>query len=95
MLPNCYILLQSNIDNNNCSSEINYNQRPYHSGDDDISYSYEKAGDKSVAQTVISESCKTCSDKLNKKYPSVSGYPPSRIIIVDSSGNILGDDVED
>ena len=62
-----------NISNNNSSREMNNNHRQYHSDDDHISYNNEKAEDKSVARTVISESCKTVSDKLNKKYPSVSG----------------------
>ena len=92
--PNCYNLLQSNSNNDNSSSENNNNHHLYHSGDDDISYSNEKARDIYVAQTVISESCKTVSDKLNKKYPSVSGSPPSSIVIVDISSNIL-DDFED
>ena len=93
--PNVYTLLQSNNNNDNSSSEINNKYPSYHPNDDDISYSNEKAGNKSISQTVISESCKTVSDKLNKKYPSVSGSPPSRIVIVDISGNILDDDVED
>ena len=67
----------------------------HQSDDDDIPYSNKKGGDKCVAQTVISESCKTVSDKLNKKYPSVSSAPPSTIVVVDSSSNILDNNVED
>ena len=74
---------------------MNNNHRQYHSDDDHIFYNNEKAEDKSVARTVISESCKTVSDKLNKKYPLVSCSPPSNIVLVNSSGKKLGDDVED
>ena len=42
-------------------------------------YNYDKAEDKSVARTVISDSCKTVADKLNKKYQLVSCSPPSNI----------------
>ena len=74
---------------------MDHNFRKYLSEDDSISYDNDKAEDKSVARTVISESCKTVADKLNKKYPSVLGASPSTIVVVDSSGKILGDDVED
>ena len=74
---------------------MNNNHRQYHFDDDHISYNNEKAEDKSVARTIISESCKTVSDKLNKKYSSVSYSPPSNIVLVNSSGKILDDDVED
>ena len=47
--PNCYILHQSNISNDNSSREMNNNLRQYHSDDDHISYNYDKAEDKSVA----------------------------------------------
>ena len=72
---------------------MNNNLRQYNSNDDHISYNYDKAEDKSVARIVISDSYKTVADKLNKKYPSVSCSPPSNIVLLNSSGNILGDDV--
>ena len=46
------------------------NFRQYLSEDDSISYENDKAEDKSVARTVISESCKIVADILNKKYTS-------------------------
>ena len=80
--PNCYNLHQSNISNDNSSREMNNNHRQYHSDDDHISYNYDKAEDKYVARTIISDSCKTVSDKCNKKYPSVSCSPPSNIFLI-------------
>ena len=55
------------------------NFRQYLSENDSIFYNYDKDEDKSVARTVISDSCKTVADKLNKKYQLVSCSPPSNI----------------
>ena len=74
---------------------MNNNFRKYLSQDDSISHDNDKAEDKAVARTVISESCKTVADKLNKKYPSVSCSPPTNIVLVNNSGNVLDNDVED
>ena len=69
--------------------------RKYLSEDDSISYENDKVEDKSVARTVISESCKTVSEKLNKKYPSVPFSPPKDIVLENNSDNVLENDVED
>ena len=93
--PNCYNLHQSNISNDNSPREMNNNLRQYKSDDDHISYNYDKDEDNYVARTVIGDSCKTVADKLNKKCLSVLCSPPSNIVLLNSSGNILDDDVED
>ena len=74
---------------------MDHNFRKYLSEDDSISYDNDKAEDKSVARTVISESCKTVAEKLNKKYPSVPCSPPTDIVLVNNFDNVLDDDVED
>ena len=74
---------------------MNNNLRQYKSDDDHISYNYDKDEDNYVARTVIGDSCKTVADKLNKKCLSVLCSPPSNIVLLNSSGNILDDDVED
>ena len=67
----------------------------YLSEDDSTSYENDKAEDKSVARTVISESCKTVAEKLNKKYPSVPFFPPKDIVLENNSDNVLENDIED
>ena len=68
--------------------------RQYLSDDDSISYENTQAEDKSVARTVISESCKTVFENLNKKYPSVPFNPPTDIVLENSSDNALENDDE-
>ena len=74
---------------------MDHNFRKYLSEDDSISYENDKAEDKSVARTVISESCKTVTEKLNKKFPSVPFFPPKDIVLENSSDNVLENDDED
>ena len=65
--PNCFQLQQRNISDESIRSEMIHEFRQYLSDDGSISYEYDKAEDKSIARTVISESCKTVAETLNKK----------------------------
>ena len=92
--PNCFQLQQSNISDETTRSEMMQQFREYLSDDDSISYDNNKAEDKSVARTVISESCKTVAEKLKKKYPSLPFSPPKDIVLENSSDNALENDDE-
>ena len=74
---------------------MDHNFRKYLSEDDSISYENDKAEDKYVARTGKSKSCKTVAETLNKKYPSVPCSPPTDILQVNNSDNVLDNDVED